>query len=382
MKQLTIFTLIILFFTSCKKDKDIPPTPELQPNYFTFTGQIGTNDNSTAVSMDDNLIICGNSGSNLFILKITKAGTQIWRNDFGAGNGSAASGVAELNGNIFICGKTSRNFSTTKNDILLIKVNSAGDTIWTKTYGGAEAEYGTNIITTSDGNILIAGITESFGADSFGDIYLVKVNTSGDTLWTVSYPDQDQEVPFHLMETQNGEFIVTGTNEDNSQYRELSLLKVSAIGQQIWNKKIGPPTWKWGYSTIELQNGDLLTCGKHTVSGYNQVLVVKTDNAGNVIWEKEFGDNNLSEEGNSIKQNSDGTITITGSCFDVSSGQTDIILLKIDQNGNQLWLKKFGSASGDSGVNLIKDSNNDNIITGNYNDLIFMTKTDNNGAFK
>ncbi len=368
--------------TSCKKDDDIPPTPEPQPNYFTFTGQVGTNDNSTVVSNDDNLIICGNTGSNLSILKITKTGTQIWRNDFEAGNNSSASGVAELNGYIFICGKTSRNYSTTKNDILLIKANSAGDTIWTKTYGGAEAEYGTNIIATSDGNILIAGKTESFGAGMFGDIYLVKVNTSGDTIWTASYPDQDQEVPFHLMETQNGEYLITGTNEDNSQYRELYLLKVSATGQQIWNKKIGPPTYKWGYSTIELTNGDLLTCGKHTVSGYNQALLVKTDNTGNVIWGKEFGVNNLSEEGNSVKQNRDGSFTITGTCFDVSTGQTDIILLKVDQNGNQLWLKKFGSPSSDSGVNLIKDSNDDNIITGNYNGLIFMTKTDNNGVFK
>jgi hypothetical protein len=382
MKQLSIIILTILFLASCKKDKDIPPTPEPQQNYFTFTGQIGTNDNSTVVSNDDNLIICGNTGSNLSILKITKTGTQIWRNDFGAGNTSSTSGVTELNGDLFICGKTSRNYSTTKNDILLIKANSSGDTIWTKTYGGIEAEYGTNIIATSDGNILIAGKTESFGAGSFGDIYLVKVNTSGDTLWTASYPDQDQEVPFHLMETQNGEYLVTGTNEDNSQYSELYLLKVSSTGQQLWSKKIGPPTWKWGYSTIELANGDLLTCGKHTVSGNNQVLVVKTDNAGNLIWEKEFGANNLSEEGNSIKQNSDGTFTITGTCFDVSTGQTDVILLKIDQNGNQLWFNKFGSAYSDNGVNLIKDSNGDNIISGNYNGSIFMTRTDNNGVFK
>ncbi len=382
MKQLTILILTILYLASCKKDIDLPPTPEPQPKYFTFTGQTGTNDNSTVVSNDDNLIICGNTGSILSILKITKTGTQIWRNDFGAGNNSSASGVTELSGDIFICGKTSRNYSTTKNDILLIKANSSGDTIWTKTYGGAEAEYGTNIIATSDGHILIAGKTESFGAGSFGDIYLVKVNTSGDTLWTASYPDQDQEVPFHLMETQNGEYLITGTNEDNSQYSELYLLKVSATGQPIWNKKIGPPTWKWGHSTIELTNGDLLTCGKHTVSGYNQVLLVKTDNAGNIIWEKELGVNNLSEEGNSVKQNSDGSFTIAGTCFDVSTGQTDILILKVDPNGNQLWLKKFGSALSNSGVNLIKDTNDDNIITGNYNDLIFMTKTNNNGVFK
>jgi hypothetical protein len=382
MKQIAIIILMILFLASCKKDKDNPPTTELQANYFTFSGEIGANDNSTLVSNDDNLIICGNSGSNLTIIKITKTGIPIWRNDFGAGNSSSASGVTELSGDIFICGRTSRNYSTSKMDVLLVKSNSLGDTLWTKTYGGVETDYGTNIIATSDGNILIAGKTESFGAGSHGDFYLVKVNTSGDTLWTASYPDQDQEVPFHLMETKNGEYLITGTNEDNNQYRELYLLKVSATGQLVWNKKIGPPTWKWGYSTIELTNGDLLTCGRHTASGYSQVLLVKTDNTGNVIWEKEFGANNLSEEGNSVKQNNDGSFTITGTCIDITKGLIHVILLKVDQNGNQLWLKKFGNSSIDKGANLIKDNNDDNIITGNSNGQIFMTKLDSNGVFK
>jgi hypothetical protein len=169
-----------------------------------------------------------------------------------------------------------------------VKTNSSSDTIWTKTYGGSDEDYGYQIINTSDGNILLCGISYSFPSQSFADIYLIKVNYNGDTLWSRTYPDQDQEVPFHLLETQNGEYLITGTNEDNSQYRELYLLKVSATGQQIWNKKIGPPAWKWGYSTIELANGDLLTCGQHTNSGYSQVLLVKTDNLGNVIWEQEL----------------------------------------------------------------------------------------------
>ncbi len=185
------------------------------------------------------------------------------------------------------------------------------------------------------------------------------------------------------METQTGEYLVTGTNEDNGNPRELYLLKVSSNGSQVWNKKIGPADWKWGFSTIELSNGDLITCGQHTLSsGFSQVLLVKTNNLGNVIWEREFGDNNLSEKGNSIKLNIDGSFIITGSSYDVSSGQTDIILLKVDASGNQLFLKKFGSSVNDNGVNLIKDSNDDNIITGEYNGSIFMTKTDSNGTFK
>lgn len=383
MKKATIFFILsLLLVFACDKNKTEPS--DNKPTYFTFIGDIGTNDNSTVESIDNNLIICGNSGNEISLIKISKTGNIIWRNDFSAGNMSTASALSEIeNKDIFVCGQTFRNWDTSRSDILLVKTNAQGDTLWTKTFGGAEKDYGNNIIKTSDGNILIAGKTESFGAGSKGDIYLIKVNYNGDTIWTKVYADPNQEVPFHLLETKNGEYLVTGTNEDNDNPREIYLLKVDGNGAKLWDKKIGPPTWKWGYSTIELPNDDLLICGQHTIGeGYSQVLVVKTDKVGNTIWEKEYGEDNLSEKGYSIKQNNDGTFTITGSSYDVNTTQDDIIVLKIDQDGNQSWFKKFGSSKSDWGMNLIKEINDDNIITGDYNESIFMTKIDNDGNFK
>jgi hypothetical protein len=299
---------------------------------------------------------------------------------------SSSSGIMETNSHdFFIVGETFRNYSRTMKDVLLVKTNNMGDTIWTKTYGGINSEYGANIIQTSDGNILLSGKTESFGAGSVGDIYLIKVRTNGDILWSKSYPDPNQEEPFHLLETKNGEFLVTGTDENvEADPRELYLLKVDINGEKLWNKTIGSVSWNWGFSTIELPDGDLLTCGQHnSKEGYSQVLVVKTSNTGNPIWQKEYGEEYLSEKGNSLKQNSDGTFTISGASYDVNTGKNDIILLKIDSNGNQIWLKSFGySISDEWGINLCKDTNEDNIITGDYSDYIIMTKLDSAGNFK
>jgi len=381
MKQILSILLISLILESCQRNKpEVPPTTmDTQPTYFFFSGEIGANDNSTLVSYDDNVIICEYSS----IIKVSKSGTKIWQKEFNAGKGSHASGIAETNNHDFyICGSTSRNYSNSKIDILLIRMNSSGDTIWTKVYGGMETDYGYNIIATSDGNLLISGKTESFGAGSIGDIYLIKVNSNGEIIWSNSYPDQDQEIPFHLMETSNGEYLVTGTNEDNGNSRELYLLKVNQNGTQLWNKKIGPATYKWGFSTIELTNGDLLSCGKHPVNGYSQILLIKTDPLGNVIWEREIGDSKISQQGNSIKQNLDGTFTITGYTYDVKTNRNNIILLKVNQDGNLVWLKSFGSPYSDYGCNLIKDLNDDNILTGQYSDSIFMTIIDKDGNFK
>jgi hypothetical protein len=56
--------------------------------------------------------------------------------------------------------------------------------------------------------------------------------------------------------------------------------------------------------------------------------------------------------------------------------------LKINENGKQIFLKKFGSSMSCRGKNILKDFNDDNIITGSYNHGIFMTKTDNDGNYK
>jgi len=377
MKKIFYFALLLFGFIACEKENE----EQLSPIYYTYTGYIGTNDNSTIISYDSNLIICGNSGDNISIIKITKSGDEIWRKDFNAGNMSEALSIVQTdNEYLFACGSTYRNYSKTGKDILLIKMNFTGDTIWTKTYGSVDEDYGKNLIETSDGNLIIAGGT--YGSDLFGDIYLLKIDQNGDTIWTKRFSDNDQEVPFNLLETTNGEYLITGTNEDNKNPRGLYLLKVNTNGEILWNNTIGAGLWKWGYSTIELSSDELLTCGMYTLDGHSQILILKTDNQGNIIWEKEYGEEELSEQGNSIKQNFDGTFTITGSSYDSRTVQSDIVLMKIDRNGNQIWFKKFGGPQSEIGINLIKDINDNNIITGDYDGNIFMTTIDNNGNFK
>ena len=370
-----------MLFWSCRKAEEAIPTENL-PSYYTFSGLIGTNDNSTIVLNDNDIVICGNTNKGASILKISNQGKQVWRKYFSNSNPNFISGIVQApNQNYFLCGSILKDNSTSNWDMWLIKTNSGGDTVWTKTFGDSAIDYGNQIINTQDGNILLCGITRSVLSQSYPDIYLIKVDYNGDTLWTRTYPDEDQEIPFHLLETQNGEYLVTGTNIDTGQPIQLYYLKVNSSGDVIWDKKIGSADSRYGLSTIELSNGNLLTCGMQLLSNNkSRLLVEKTDNLGNVIWEKNFGDSILSGIGNSIKKNADNTFTIVGSSFE-SSGKSDIILLKFDSNGNQLLFKKFGGSENDYGKNLIKDHGDGNIITGNYYGSIFMLKTDRDGKF-
>lgn len=380
MKYLLLFLMAGFFLNSCAKDKNDPVIPDPTPTYSTFAGSIGSNDNSTIITDAQNLLICGTNLGKVCLLKISKPGLLIWRKEFELNSGPSTSVVQSADQSIFLCGYTYRNAFSSDIDVLLVKTNEYGDTIWTKTYGGTSPDFGYYIRNSADGNLLIGGTSFSNSSDHASDIYLVKVNLDGDTLWTRTYVDPGVEIPFHLLQMQDGEILITGYESNSS--KGVYLLKLNAQGIPLWNKKISSPVPQEGLSTIELPNGDLVTCGKSTRDSCNKILVIMFNSVGNVIWEREYGDEYISEQGNSIKINVDGTLIITGTYAEPHSGQTGIIILKLDADGNQLVLKSFGESFDDSGQNILKDKNDDNIITGNHNGNIFMTKTDNNGVFK
>jgi hypothetical protein len=384
MKKLIWIFLVTFVLASCQKEEDFSFTGRFK-NSYSFEGIINSNDNSTLISKDGNVVICCNNYDLISILKVSKSGKKLLRKDYSIWNSSIANAIVQTsNGDLFICGETTTNYVDFRSDVLLVKTNLEGDTLWTKTYGGKSFDSGLKIMNTSDGNLLIAGKTESFGADSFGDIYLLKLNTSGDTLWTKRYADPDQEFPTNIMETSDGNYLVTGNNMEpgvgntNGTY----LLKVNPKGEKIWDIKYGPNEWEWSYSSVELSDGEVLTCGSITENGYSQVLLLWADQNGNYYREKKYGGPELSEFGYSLKKNQDNTFTIAGTSYDVSTGMNEIIVLKVDENGTEQWFKRFGESENSSGLNLVKGSNNDNIITGNYNDKLFMTILSDDGNFK
>ncbi len=366
MRQLISVLIFCLLIISCKKsDTDELVYPEPLPTYFTQQGNIGNFDHSTICSISNNLLFCGNTTNNITVLRTTKTGDLLQRKDIYAGYMSVAHAIAELpSGELFICGTTARNYNLAKVEILLVKTTSSGDTIWTKTYGGAEDDYGDQIIATTDGNLLIGGSSNSYSSDVFNDIQLTKINPNGDLIWSKTYSDPDQETLFHLLQLKKGGYLVSGTNEDNGNARQAYILKTDADGNKLWDKKIGPADGRWAFCTIELPTEQLLICGMHTVNGYGQILLIKTDQSGNTLWTKEYGLATITEEAYSLKANLDGSLTVIGSSYDVTTMNNDVFILKVDETGKELVFKTFGGAQSDKGINLLKDSNDDNIITG------------------
>jgi len=132
-----------------------------------------------------------------------------WTKTYGGGGGDEANSVQQTSDGGYIIVGNTYSYGEGLENIYLIKTNSLGDTVWTRTYGGTDYNYGNSVQQTSDGGYIVAGNTDSYGAGGF-DVYLIKTDASGNTTWTKTYGGSSTEWGNSVQQTTDGGYIVTG----------------------------------------------------------------------------------------------------------------------------------------------------------------------------
>jgi hypothetical protein len=275
---------------------------------------------------------------NIYLVKTTNNGGISWTKQIGGQgqeNGNAI--VQTVSGEYYLGGTSSYN-SNGLFDFYLVKTDVNGDTLWTKKYGGSQNEEANSMRQTSDGGFVLSGYSESFGSKDF---YLVKTNSNGDTLWTKHYGGSLVEISKSVRQTSDGGYIITGYSESFGISTEnMYVIKTNSIGDTLWTKTYGQVgRYSRGNDIIQTGDGGFAITGfiktASTNGGYDLYLV-KIDASGNVQWEKEFkieptNASYTSSDGRSILQTSDGGFAISGTWF---SGSTyELLFIKTNNNG-------------------------------------------------
>ncbi len=126
----------------------------------------------------------------------------------------------------------------------------APDTLWTRTYGGDDGEEGCSVQQTADGGFIIAGTTHSFGAGS-DDVYLIQTDSNGDTLWTKTYGGYHKDWGNSVKQTNDSGFIITGMTQNiDSVYGDVFLIRTDSNGDTLWTKTYGGENSDHGYSVL------------------------------------------------------------------------------------------------------------------------------------
>ena len=216
-----------------------------------------------------------------------------------------------LDGGYIIAGATS-SFGATGKDVFLVKTNAAADTIWSRRYGGAGDDEGSSVRQTSDGGYIIAGFTSSFGAGGY-DIYLVRTNASGETLWTRTFGGTGEDKASSVLALSDG-FIVAGwTFFASPQTYDAFLLRTDVAGNQLWMRTFGG-TNDDKVTSARVGIGWRLPDGRvHRLAGAGNydLWLLRTDAAGETLWTRTFG-GAQSDQGWSVAQTVDGGCVAAG----------------------------------------------------------------------
>jgi hypothetical protein len=208
----------------------------------TFGGPNYEQGSSVQQTTDGGFIIVGQTQSfgsgdiDVYLLKTDSIGNLIWSKTFGGSGGDAGRFVQQTaDGGYIITGITS-SFSTANNDIYLIKTDSIGNLIWSKTFGGINNDWGLSVKQTTDSGYIIVGQTNSFGAGDY-DVYLIKTNVNGNTLWTRTFGGTSYDVGRSVQQTMDGGYITVGcTNSFGAGGLDVYLVKTDSLGNNGCNQ--------------------------------------------------------------------------------------------------------------------------------------------------
>ena len=158
-----------------------------------------------------------------YLIKTDAFGDTIWTRNYGGINQDYAECIREtVDGGYIIAGHT-LSYGVGEADIYLVRIDSIGDTLWTKTFGGLDSEHGESVDITDDGGFIVTGRTDSFG---FHNFYPVRTDSSGDSLWTMVIYGEENDWAYSVQQTSDGGYIVGGYTDSFSTTSGLNMLLV------------------------------------------------------------------------------------------------------------------------------------------------------------
>jgi hypothetical protein len=323
----------------------------------------------------------------LFSLSVYSSAQIRFQKTFGGSNDDQGYSVQQTTDGGYIIAGTTNSFGPGNYSFYLIKTNANGDTLWTKTIGGSNADDAYSVQQTTDGGYIVAGETKSIGAGDY-DVYLIKTNQNGVTQWTKTFGGTNTDWASSVQQTNDNGYVIVGTTYsfgpgDNNVY----LIKTNANGDTLWTKTIGRsyPAASWGNSVQQTNDGGYVIAGltRAGAGGINKVYLIKTTSSGDTLWTKTFG---WGEGiGHSVRQTSDGGYII-GADLDNFDGQSyNVYLIKTNANGDELWTKTYGGNDYDNGGSAQQTTDGGYVIVGNTRSFgtglfdIYLIKTNTNG---
>jgi hypothetical protein len=372
---------------------------------------------------DEGYIMLGSTSSNngdvtsqkgaedAWLVKMDYNGEIQWQKSYGGTNYDGAVTIDYTNdGGYIFAGYTWSNDGDVQGhlpgwnaDYWVVKVDSIGNLQWQKCLGGTMNDYATSILQTNDGGFMVAGLSSSadgnvtghHGDTSKPDIWIVKLDSTGEIQWNKSYGGtEDEQVVEIIQLPDSGYAFATFTSSSDGDvsfnhglFFDIWLVQLNPGGDILWEKTYGGSNTDVFGDLIKTQDGGYLlggvtrsTDGDVTsfIGSKGNAWLVKLDSQGGLQWQKTYVGINNDGGVHHIESTSDKGYVFTGAALPLTLlGQTSFIdswIVKIDSLGNEKWQMAIGGSNIDDSQTILQTPDGGYIVGGstfsNDNDVV------------
>ncbi len=348
--------------------------PAFQKNYSASYDADGLN---MTMTVDGGYIMVGKIKpyADMYIIRTNSTGDTLWTRTIGETGtylDEAANVCATSDSGFIICGHT-YSFGNDA-EMLLIKLNSGGNTEWSRIYGGVGADKALCVMQTADGGYIVGGSSTTNG-NGVDDAAVLRLDTAGNILWSKRFGDNGPDRIQAILQLPDGGFLIAGNTAVNS-FR-IFLMRTDSVGDTLWVKHYASQSIS-AYSVEFTTDGGLIFAGSINFSNPSGILF-KTDSLGTVQWSKYYGGNGF-DAFYSGRQTSDGGYIALGATSSFGFGNNDMLLVRTDSIGDVQWSRVYGGTDDEFGRQVFQTNDGGYALFANqdygFNSQYYLVKTD------
>ncbi|MFX0105779.1 MAG: SBBP repeat-containing protein [Candidatus Hodarchaeota archaeon] len=287
-----------------------------------------------------------------------------WYRTWGSVNYEECMGMTvDSSGNIYLAGYT--YITMPFGDMVLVKYDSSGVQQWNRTWGGIDPDFGLEVAVDSSGNIYLAGNTNGSGA-VYVDLVLVKYDSSGVQQWNRTWGGVNLERGWGVAVDSSDNVYVSGwTYSFGAGDNDMVLVKYDSSGVQKWNRTWGGIDDDGGLKVAVDSSDNVYLAGRTRSSGAGDfdLVLVKYDSSGVQQWNRTWG-GIWDDKGMGVAVDSSDNVYLAGYTFSFGMVGQNMVLVKYDSSGVQQWNRTWGGVYSDRGTGIAFDSSGNVYLAG------------------
>lgn len=332
----------------------------------TYGGNTFDTAKSAHQTSDGGYIIAGTTSSfgkgstDMWILKIDEFGNLYWTKTYGGFYGEGAESIQQTlpDGGYVVAGYKETDRMSSGFDLWILKLDGSGDQVWTTNIGGAVYSAAHSVRQTDDGGYVIAG---EIGVQNEREKGLVaRLNADGKDEWIHFFEGDEKVRAYSILQSGDGGYIVAGLKGSDNHGFSGWVMKLDVFGNGVWENTY--PESQALYSLDRSHGGHYIAAGVSR-TGKGDIFVVEIDTSGKGIWSRTFG-GKAEGSARSIQLCADGGYIVSGYTYPPGGGGSDAVILKLDESGKEVWRKTFGGESEDGAESVQQTADGGYIVSG------------------